>query len=109
MNMTPLRLSILRFLADKPRGYSPKGLVHELCPRPVYLSGHRAQWTEQGAARMAGKITKPLRDAGLIKLDHWARMCDQIATITDDGRRVLAEHDAAASRAELARAIESGS
>ena len=107
--MTPLRLSILRFLATKPGGYSPKGLVRDLCPRPAYLSGHRAHWTEQGAARMAGKITKPLRDAGLIKLDHWARMCDQIATITDAGRELLAQHDEAASRAELDRAINSGS
>lgn len=105
MNMTPLRLSILRFLAERPRGYSPKGLVQELCPRLGCVRG----WTEQGAARMAGKVTKPLREAGLIKLDPWARMCDQIATITDAGRELLAQHDEAASRGELERAIASGS
>lgn len=100
MNLTPLRISVLRFLAGKPNGYSLKGLVHELIPRGQY------GWTEQGAARMAGKIAKPLQDAGLIKTDHWAPMYRKDAWITDAGREALRSHEASTSA--LAAAVESG-
>lgn len=106
LNITPLRLSVLRLLASNGR-YNCKSLVQVLMPRGT-ASNPRRTWTEQGAARMAGKLTKPLEDAGLIKTDYWARMYNKDAWITAAGLKVLEEHDAAAGRAELAAAIESG-
>lgn len=99
MNMTPLRLSVLRFLAERRNGYSIKGLVHELVPRG--RNGDLA-WTEQGAARMAGKLIAPLREAGLVKDDPSARMYERKATITDAGRARLAEHCGEAPLADKA-------
>lgn len=102
LNMTPLRLSVLRFLSERPNGYSVKGLVKELCPRDT-----TGGWTEQGAARMAGKMIKPLREAGVLRDEENAPMYRRMARITDAGLALLAEYDEAASRAQLDDAIAS--
>ena len=104
LNMTPLRLSVLRFLADKPNGYNSKGLVQELIPRG---SDANLGWTQQGAARMAGKLIGPLREAGLVTEDHWAPMYRRMAKLTESGRAVLVEHESVKSRHELEAAIRS--
>lgn len=103
LNMTPLRLSVLRFLAERPGGYSAKGLVQELCPRDT----HTCAWTEQGAARMAGRLVKPLREAGVLKDEEHAPMYRRMVRITDAGRALLAAHDEAASCVELDKALAS--
>lgn len=101
--MTPLRLSVLRFLAERPAGFSAKGLVHELCPRKT----RSGAWTEQGAARMAGKLVKPLREAGVLEDEQNAPMYRRMVRITDSGRALLAAYDDAASRGELDKALAS--
>ena len=106
--MTPLRLKVLRFLADKPDGYNAKRMVEQLCPR-ISSFGTPLAWTKQGLARQTGKVIKPLKDAGFVREKDWtARMCDMNMLITPAGLALLAEHDAAASRAELEKAIRSG-
>lgn len=104
LNMTPLRLSVLRFLAERPSGYSAKGLVQELCPRDTRTGA----WSEQGAARMAGKLVKPLREAGVVKDEEHAPMYRRRVSITDAGLALVAAHDDAASRVELDKALASG-
>lgn len=110
LTMTPLRLKVLRFLADKPNGYSVKGIVHECCPRPGYRDGTPGpRWTQQGAARMSGKVCGPLEAAGLIRYPNpFAPTYDKDAAITDAGRALLAQREKAASDAERDAAIRSG-
>ena len=104
MNMTPLRLRVLRFLADKPGGFNVSRLVDECCPRE-----RGCRWTAQGAARMSGKLCNPLHDAGLIRWDDWRQPpCARGAILTDAGRALLAQHDKAASDAARDAAIASG-
>jgi hypothetical protein len=103
LNITPLRLSVLRFLAERPSGYSAKGLVQELCPRDTRTGA----WTEQGAARMAGKLVKPLREAGVLMDEQHSPIYRRKVRITDAGRSLLAEYDEAASRAQLEKSLAS--
>jgi hypothetical protein len=86
LNPTPLRLSILRFLADRD-WYSMNALVHELVPRHASGSGRRITWTEQGAARMSGALLAPMRTHDWIEVDIRRRL----ARITDAGRDILAK------------------
>lgn len=109
MNVTPLRLAVLRFLAGKPGGYYVKGVVYECCPRPPYSNGSPGPlWSAQGAARMSGKLLKPLEAAGLVRTDPFEPTYSKRAYLTDAGRVLLAELDAAADRAALDQAIKSG-
>lgn len=104
LNMTPLRLAVLSFLADKSSSFNAKRMVEALCPR-VSPSGSMLSWTEQGLARQAGKVLKPLKDAGLIAEVDWrARMCSKQVFITEAGREQLAIHKAEASRLAISRA-----
>lgn len=103
LNMTPLRLSVLRFLAEQEGGYSAKGLVQELCPRDTRTGA----WTEQGAARMAGSLVKPLREAGLVLDDEHAPMYRRMVRISEPGRALLSTHGDGTTRAELQGSIDS--
>jgi hypothetical protein len=93
LNVTPLRLAVLQFLAAKPGGFNAKSMVAALCPR-VSSGGHKLSWTEQGLARQTGKMIKPLMEHGLIVQEDWmARMCSMRVRITDAGRAVVAAHE----------------
>ncbi len=108
LNMTPLRLAVLRFLASKPAGHNAKRMVETLCPREG-CTGNQLSWTEQGLARQTGSVLKPLRDVGLIvDVDRRVGMYALNVQLTAAGRALLAEHDEAAARAELDAAICSG-
>ena len=108
LNLTATRLKVLRFLADKPNGHNAKDVVAECCPRGLCV-GFPLHYTEQGLARMTGKVMKPLRDAGLVvEVDWTARMASMRVRLTEAGRELLAHHDEQASRAALASAVHSG-
>ncbi len=108
MNITPTRLKVLRFLSDKPGGYNAKRVTQECCPREG-CGGRPLHYTEQGLARMTGKVMKPLREAGLIVPADWrAPMHSLQVLLTPAGRALLVEQEKAASARELAAAIDSG-
>lgn len=96
LNMTPLRLNVLKFLATKSDYFGEKSMVAELCPRTARSGG----WTEQGLARMTGKVIKPLQEAGLVQTEPFVRICSMGVKITGAGRALLDEHDRASRQPE---------
>ena len=62
MNMTPLRIRVLRIVKANP-GYLISGLADVLVPR-------KWGWTRQGAARWGGSFVSPLAKEGLITIDR---------------------------------------
>lgn len=104
MTLTPARIALLRLLHGRPH-YRITALADKIAPR-LSSTGFDYGWTPQGAARWGGGYVKPLAAAGLVEVNSYVSSGVGHVSITDKGRRLLADLDAAAERAALDLAIE---
>ena len=105
MNLTPMRIELLRLLTTTP-GYSVAALAYHIAPR-AKCAGVELGWSKQGAARWGGGYVKPLEAAGLVAVDRYVDCGVGVVSITEKGRKALKEHDVVASKAQLEAAIRS--
>ena len=104
MNLTPTRIKLLQLIAARPK-FCVSRLAEELAPR-LDDNGRNYGWTRQGAARWGGGYIRPLVTAGLISFRSEAYGVGTVS-ITDAGRKALADHEAVAGDKQLDTAIES--
>ena len=89
INITPMRLAVLRYLQERTGGAHASTLVYECCPRSTDV-GRSYGWSAQGAARMGGKLVAALERAGMVKRSRGdSRFEPDTFRITDAGRAAI--------------------
>lgn len=91
-NLTPMRVKLLRLLAERGR-YRVQSLAEVIAPRRPGHTGKPIPWTEQGAARWAGGYVRQLERAGLVWVDRHVAAGVGIVGLTDAGCQALAQHE----------------
>lgn len=81
ISMTPLRLSLLRFLLSRPR-CRISSLADAIAPR-------KNGWSAQGAARWGGGYVRPLEIAGLVVVNRRVESGVGDVSITEAGRLII--------------------